>query len=199
MAEVSAFILAGGKSSRMGANKAFLELGGRTLLARALELARAVTEDVRIVGRRSTFAPYGPVIEDIYPERGALGGIHAALTATPSDFNLMLAVDMPSLTAEFLSYLIAEAGRTGAAITVPRVSRRLQPLCAVYRRSFVTRAEAALKAGNNKIDPLFTPADTRIIEEPELARLGFSAAIFDNLNTAEEWERARQGAFPDRP
>ncbi|MFB3915614.1 MAG: molybdenum cofactor guanylyltransferase [Terriglobales bacterium] len=192
MSDLTAFILAGGKSSRMGANKAFLELAGKTLLARALELGCTVTKDVRIVGPRTIFEGHGPVIEDIYSERGALGGIHAALTATPTDLNLMLAVDTPFLAKDFLRHLVSEARSTAAMITVPRVGGRLQPLCAVYHRGFVARAETALKSGNNKIDPLFAPAETRVIEETELARLGFSAASFDNLNTWEEWERVRQ-------
>jgi len=68
------FILAGGKSSRMGVDKAFLEVGGRTLLARALELAETVAQQVRVVGDKTKFAPFGIVVDDIYPERGPLGG-----------------------------------------------------------------------------------------------------------------------------
>ena len=67
---ITAFILAGGKSTRMGADKAFIELDGPTLLARALELARSVTLDVRIVGDPGKFAPYAPVVEDVFRSNG---------------------------------------------------------------------------------------------------------------------------------
>lgn len=192
MNDVSAFVLAGGKSSRMGTDKAFLEFEGKPLIERAWELARTVTPNVRIVGQRAKFAAYGVVIEDVYPERGPLGGIHAALTATSTELNLILAVDTPFLTAALLDYLVHQARTTAALVTVPRIAARFHPLCAVYRRGFAALAQQALEAHKNKIDPLFTPTDTRIVEEDEFIRLGVSAAVFDNLNTPEEWERARR-------
>ena len=193
---MTAFVLAGGKSSRMGADKALLELAGQTLLQRALKLARAVTEDVRIVGARDKFGEFAPVVEDKYPNRGPLAGIHAALTSTPSALNLILAVDLPFLEKRFLQYLVAEACAANAVVTVPRAAGGLQPLCAVYRREFAALAEKALAAGRNKIDTLYPQTAVRIIDEDELARFAFSAAMFDNLNTQEEWERARQRLQP---
>ena len=192
MADLTAFVLAGGKSSRMGTDKAFLLLEGQTLVQRALELARSVTDDVRIVGARDRFAAFAPVLEDEYAERGPLGGIHAALSSTSSDFNLMLAVDLPFLQARFLQYLADEARVANAVVTVPKAAGGLQPLCAVYRREFGPVAEQALNAGRNKIDTLFTQVAVRIIEEDELARFAFPATMFDNLNTREEWEQARR-------
>jgi molybdopterin-guanine dinucleotide biosynthesis protein A len=192
VADLTAFVLAGGKSSRMGTDKAFLLLEGQTLVERALELARSVTEDVRIVGARDKFAAFAPVVEDKYAERGPLGGIHAAVSSTSSDFNLMLAVDLPFLQARFLHYLADEARAANAVVTVPKAAGGLQPLCAVYRREFGPVAEQALSAGRNKIDTLFAQVAVRIIEEDELARFAFPATMFDNLNTREEWEQARR-------
>jgi len=185
-------VLAGGRSSRMGTDKAFLLLEGQTLVERALELARSLTEDVRIVGARDKFAAFAPVVEDEYAERGPLGGIHAALSSTSSDFNLMLAVDLPFLQARFLHYLADEARAANAVVTVPKAAGGLQPLCAVYRREFGLVAEQALSAGRNKIDTLFGRVAVRIIEEGELVRFAFPATMFDNLNTREEWEQARR-------
>jgi molybdopterin-guanine dinucleotide biosynthesis protein A len=196
VADLTAFVLAGGKSSRMGADKAMLEVAGQTLLQRTLELARAVAEDVRIVGVREKFGEFAPVVEDKYPDRGPLGGIHAALASTGSDFNLILAVDLPFLEKRFLQQLVTEALASGAVVTVPRAGGGLQPLCAVYRREFAALAEQALAAGRNKIDTLYARTTLRIIEEDELARFAFSPAMFDNLNTQEEWERARQRLQP---
>src|SRR5437016_13038362 len=104
--DVSAFVLAGGQSTRMGEDKAFLLLDGRTLLQHALELARSVADDARIVdsaggagsGTSQKFAAYAPVIQDIYAASGPLAGIHAALRATSTELNLMLAVDVPLVT-----------------------------------------------------------------------------------------------------
>src|SRR5438874_1015531 len=107
--EVAAFILAGGKSSRMGADKAFVELDGRTLLARALDLARAVSSDVRIVGDPAKFAPFAPVIADVFRGCGPLGGIHAALRGSRTELNLILAVDLLFVSPALLQYLIKRA------------------------------------------------------------------------------------------
>ncbi len=188
---VAAFVLAGGKSTRMGKDKAFLELGGRTLLAHALDLAGTVARDVRIVGEANKFAAFGSVVEDVYHERGPLGGIHAALASTTTELNLMLAVDLPFLQPEFLKYLISEARKTGALVTVPRAGGGLQPLCAVYRRAFAEVAERSLQEGRNKIDPLFAEVETRVLGEEDLSRAGFSEGMFRNLNTPEEWEEAK--------
>lgn len=176
----------------MGEDKAFLMFDGRTLLQRALELAHSVAEDVRIVGARDKFAAFASIVEDQYEERGPLGGIHAALSASSAPLNLILAVDLPFLEERFLHYLVAEARAGNATVTVPRAGGGLQPLCAVYRCEFREGAEQALAAGRNKIDTLFTQIPVRIIEEEELARFAFSAAMFDNLNTRDEWEQARR-------
>ena len=176
----------------MGSDKAFLELDGRSLLARALDLLRAVTNETYIVGARETFADFAPVVEDVYPGRGPLGGIHAALSATRTELNLVLAVDTPFLTADLLRFLARQAEDSQALVTVPRAGGRFHPLCAVYRRGFRDAAERALEAGRNKVDALFAGAEVRIIEEVELARLAFSAQMFDNLNSPAEFEDARR-------
>ncbi len=188
--DVTGFILAGGKSTRMGADKAFIEFEGRTLLERALSLARSVTPDVRIVGAAEKFAPFAPVVEDIFRERGPLGGIHAALRASSTELNFMLAVDMPFVPATLMQYLIREA-RTAAEATVivPRSDGRRQPLCAIYRLRFAELAEQALLAGRNRIDALFNAVETRVIEEDDLDSAGFSSTIFRNLNTPEQLEQ----------
>ena len=190
--DVTAFVLAGGQSTRMGREKAMLELGGRTLLERALQLALTVAAEAIVVGSRGEFERYGRLLEDVYPGQGPLGGIHAALWASPTDLNLILAVDTPFLEARFLEFLIAQARESGAVVTVPRTADGFHPLAAVYRRAFRETAEQALAEGRNKIDALFAQVETRVLEEEELRRFAFAPAIFENLNTPEELERARQ-------
>jgi molybdenum cofactor guanylyltransferase len=185
---VAAFVLAGGKSSRMGTDKAFLEYEGRTLLERAITLSKSVSDDVKIVGSLEKFGPYGPVVEDIFSERGPLSGIHAALTNSVADLNLILAVDMPFVHTRFLKYLIRQASGVNYTVVIPRSERRLQPLSALYRRRFAAAAQEALLAGRNKIDPLFASGNVKVIEENELKRAGFSRDLFRNLNTPQELE-----------
>lgn len=185
--DVSAFILAGGKSTRMGTDKAFVSLDGRTLLARMLDLARSVADDVRIVGDSDKYSPFAPVVEDVYPGCGPLGGIHAALHGSHRDLNLILAVDVPFVSLALLLYLIQRARSSpGAAVTVARAADGWQPLCAVYRRQFTEFAEKALQEGNFKIDALFAESHTQVITEEELQTAGFSTRVFRNLNTPQE-------------
>ena len=192
--DLTAFVLAGGKSTRMGRDKATLPLAGRTLLETALAVARSVTKDVFILGRPGLYGAYGEVIADIFPGCGPLGGIHAALTCSKTDLNLVLAVDTPFLSARLLAYLVGRAGESTAMITAPEINFYPQPLCAVYRRDFLPIAELALRAGNYKIVPLFPPDRTLAISEAELARFAFTAEMFENLNTPEELEQARRRA-----
>lgn len=190
--DLTAFILAGGHSRRMGRDKAFLELGGRSLLDRAIELANAVAPVVRIVAPQEKFLTIARTIEDVFPDCGPLGGIHAALACTATQLNLVLAVDSPFVEMNFLNYLIAQASQVSALVTVPEAGKGLQPLCAVYRRDFRELAERALKKKKNKIDALFADVETRIITEPEITRMGFSPKMFQNLNTPEEFAKAEQ-------
>ena len=192
MAPFSIFILAGGKSTRMGSDKAFLELDGLPLIDRVLALARTVSEMVSIVGERAKFSEFAPVIEDVYPSHGPLGGIHAALASSQADCNLILGIDLPFLTAPLLRYVRSEAQASGATVTVPFASGHYHTLCAVYRKEFASVAESALQSGKNRIDTLFAGVPVRLLEEAELTQAGFHASIFRNVNTPEDWEQAKQ-------
>ncbi|MGA7559203.1 MAG: molybdenum cofactor guanylyltransferase [Terriglobales bacterium] len=191
------FVLAGGKSSRMGANtdKAFVDFGGQTLLDRALGVMGAVCGRVTIVGdpakfAKAGFAKGGSVVADIFPGCGPLGGIHAALVHSSAELNLMLAVDMPFVSRELLAFLFdvaaAEDEDNHALVTVPHTKRGLQPLCAIYRRDFSAVAEQALRAGKYKIDAAFSSVSIRVVEERELEAAGFSEQSFFNVNTPED-------------
>ena len=187
--DISAFILAGGRSTRMGRDKAFVTIAGRTLLERVLEAATAVTGNVRIVGDPAKYAAFAPTISDIFPGCGPLGGIQAALKASDHELNLILAVDVPFVTPELLLYLTARAEQSSTAlVTVVRTKAGWQPLCAVYRREFGKLAEESLRAGKYKIDMLFEPARTCVISAEELYTAGLSDRLFRNLNTPGDLE-----------
>jgi molybdopterin-guanine dinucleotide biosynthesis protein A len=183
------FVLTGGKSTRMGRDKAFLEFEGQTLLDRALTVLTQACDHVKIVGDPVRFAKYEAetVIADTFPGCGPLGGIHAALTHSSSDLNLILAVDMPFVSSELLSFLLATAKDNAAVVNVPRINDGLQPLCAIYRRDFASIAKQALRAGKYKIDALFPTVSTHVIEESVLEAAGFSARSFLNMNTPQDF------------
>jgi molybdopterin-guanine dinucleotide biosynthesis protein A len=180
---LAAFVLAGGKSLRMGQDKAFVCWQGRTLLEGTLEVTHAVASSTTIIGARAKFEKYAAVVEDIYPHRGPLGGIHAALTATDQELNLILAVDLPNVTPALLSYLIGCAEHGSTLVTAPRLAAGWEPLCAVYRRPFASVAEAALRKGQNAIHPLLEAGSVRAIGEGQLAAAGFLPQMFRNFNT----------------
>lgn len=188
MPGVAGFVLAGGKSLRMGQDKAFVSWEGQTLLHRALEVVGAVASPVRIVGGKVQFAGYGDVVEDVFPDRGPLGGIHAALRATDEDLNLVLAVDLPLVTPKLLSYLVERARDTAAVVTLPRLGPGWEPLCAVYRRPFAEVAENALREGRNTVHSLLHPHGVLAVEEEDLADAGFPSALFRNINTIQDLE-----------
>lgn len=174
----------------MGANKAFLHFHRQTLISGALAVVTEACGNATIVGDPETFANLGPVIADVFAGCGPLGGIHSALLHSSADLNLMLAVDMPFVSGELLKFLLRVAETTEAIVTVPRTAGGSQPLCAVYRRAFVSTAEQALKAGNYKIDAAFSNVRLRVVEESELVAAGFSEKSFFNVNTPEDRRRA---------
>jgi molybdenum cofactor guanylyltransferase len=192
MKSIAAYILAGGRSSRMGVDKAFLELAGKLLIVRAIEVVREAVPDAKIVGDPTKFSAFGSVIEDVYRDHGPLGGIHAALTNSEAEWNLILAVDLPFVSVRFLNYLLMRAESSGATVTVPSFGNCFQPLCAVYRKAFSSAAEAALSEGKNKIDQLFRQVTLCVLSEGEMAANGFDASIFRNLNNREDWQAAKQ-------
>lgn len=190
MKDITAFVMAGGRSVRMAKDKAFLEFRGQSLLQRAMRIASAVTADVRIVGSLQKFGAFGDVVEDIYAGQGPLGGIHAALRSTKTDLNLIFALDMPFMESKFLSVMFDMARQCSVIVTVPMAENRLQPLCAIYRREFADVAEPALRSGKPRVDSLFAGIATRVIEEQEIIEDGFPRTMFRNLNTPEEFKQA---------
>jgi len=192
MDSVTGFILAGGKSTRMGTDKALLELAGRPLIEHMLELARSVCPQVCVVGDPGKFSRLAPVIPDLYAGQGPLAGIHAALTHSETNLNLILGVDLPFLEAEFLSYLISQSRTSGGVVTVPVADGFVQTLCAVYRREFAESAGQALRTGQNKVDAIFPQTSIRKLLDQELAQAGFGPQMFRNLNTPEDWQQAQR-------
>lgn len=134
--DFTGFILAGGKSSRMGEDKFALRIDDETFLSRAVKTLSAVCGSVKIVfNQNQTLESNLPVIRDIHPERGANGGIHAALSNCESEFAIILAVDLPLASREAIANLarFALASPKFSAIVPSQTDGKPQPLCAVYR------------------------------------------------------------------
>ena len=199
---MNAFILAGGQSTRMGRDKALLELGGHPLIEHALGKLRALGFSPRIVGARSDLAALATVVPDNFPHTGPLGGIEAALAASNTEQNLFLPVDLPWLPAEFLRWLIERAENTNALAAVPRLQGRPQPLCAVYSKALLPYAQAALVADDAKVmravEHAANASGLRIDSfdvEPIAAAQAWEQPVplhrwFENINTPADFEKA---------
>jgi molybdenum cofactor guanylyltransferase len=198
---LTGFVLTGGKSSRMGTDKALLRLpDGATLLEHSVSVLSSVASEVRIIGSREKYGDVSRaamIVEDIYSDRGPLGGIHSALLSSDTELNLVLAVDTPAVTPALLKYLVARAEASDAIVVVPEIEGRHQPLCAVYRKDFHRLAQRSLEAGQNKVDLAFDAVNTLVLSQDELEAAGYSADLFRNLNTVEEWSNFNQLAKSD--
>lgn len=166
----------------MGRNKALLPFRGTVLaeaVARAVERA---TGTATLIGDPEVYAGLGyPVIPDLYPGEGPLAGILAALAHSATDWNLVVACDMPELSAEFLRALLDAACLSGRDALVPCVpSGRLEPLCAVYHRRSLEALQTAFTAGIRKVTAAFSELRIATWPVPEIAP-------FQNVNTPEDW------------
>ena len=196
MQQVAAFVLAGGRSSRMGRDKTALVLDGKTLLQRAVEIAAAAGDRFCIIGAGESItaaaAQLGcPVITDVFAGQGPLAGIHAALESTyAGKLNFILAVDIPFVTPELVGFMVERAAASAALVTLAETAGMLHPLCAVYRPEFGSHARAALAEGRNKIDKAIPAAALNVISQAELLRLGFHPEMLANLNTPADFAAA---------
>nr|WP_286676379.1 molybdenum cofactor guanylyltransferase [Paracidobacterium acidisoli] len=147
--------MAGGRSLRMGRDKALLEVNGRPLIELALEKLRELGFTPRIAGLRPDLEGFAPVVFDRQgggDERcGPLAGIEAALAASDEEVNLFLPVDLPLLPGAFLRWLARRAETTQAPATIPTVNGRAQPLCSVYRRELLPGLSEALREGRYRV------------------------------------------------
>jgi molybdenum cofactor guanylyltransferase len=198
---VKGWVLAGGASSRMGRDKALLEIDGRPLILLALDKLRMLKLEARIAGSRPDLAGFAPVVPDNFPSCGPLGGIEAALASSDDEPHLFLPVDLPGLPVEFLAWMSRRAEASGATATIPLLAGRPQSLCAVYSRSLLPGLRAALTAGRYKVMPAIEEAAGGALDKFEVEAL--AAALipetwpaappvhewFRNLNTPGDYER----------
>jgi molybdopterin-guanine dinucleotide biosynthesis protein A len=181
MSSTAGFVLTGGHSSRMGRDKALLEIDGTVLVARTAELVRAAAGSVTLIGAPERYGHLGiPAVEDRVKDCGPMGGLYTALQITQSDWNLLVACDMPGLTEAFLRRLLEAAFGCPAACLVPETASGHHPLCAVYHRRALPEVEAAI-------------ADKRFTMQDLLRMLGAESwpvadpAVLENVNTPLEW------------
>jgi len=191
--DVCAVILAGGESRRMGFNKALLDIGGRPLISILTERIRPLTNRIIISSNDASNYEFLnlPVVSDRYRGRGPLAGVHAAMTWDNSPLYIVLACDLPNLSALLLSNLLSFA--QGYDAVIPRTSDGLaHPLCAVYRRTCLPSIEKALLRHANKVIETVLNDSLKIKwVTPKEGR--FKDADLANINTPEDLQRLKTG------
>jgi molybdopterin-guanine dinucleotide biosynthesis protein A len=177
---LTAIILAGGKSSRMGSNKALLEVDGMPLVQRVYQLVRPWCDEVLLSGDVRALVRGGARgVSDRYPGCGPLAGIHACLDASRTEHNLVVACDMPNIDRYAIFALLAQSH--GVDIVASSFGGgRVEPLLAFYRRRVALVAQALLQADRLAVRGLFDECPTRIHEFP-------GASWYRNLNTPDEY------------
>jgi molybdopterin-guanine dinucleotide biosynthesis protein A len=197
---LTAAILMGGRSTRFGGrDKSALVVDGRTILDRQISELSQIADKILLIGGTTRPTPRAGVtpIADLRPGCGPLGGLHAALTAARGEPVVVVACDMPYVTAPFLAYL---AGLVGVgepaeqsepdefAAIVPQTERGYHPLCAVYTHAVLAPIEQRLAAGHFTMTDLLADVRVRVVAADEIARFGDPHRLLANVNTPSEHE-----------
>src|SRR6516165_5775611 len=174
---VTGFVLAGGKSTRMGRDKAGLDWHGRPLLEHMMELLRSAADSVHVVGRDP--------LPDKLPGLGPLSGIATALEFSSTDANLIIAVDLPHLTKDFLKYLRNRLENSSHPLVACKIESAF-PLCLGIWRPMLPEIQRRLAAKQLSVRGTIESTSTEVISETELREAGFDWSIFRNVNTPQD-------------
>ncbi len=190
---VTIAILAGGKSSRMGTDKSFVPLLGKTLIQHVLDRVGSLGLPVILITNRpADYAPLGlPMFGDLLPEKGSLGGLYTAIACSPTAYTLCVACDMPFLNPALLTYLISL--REGYDVIVPRLGGFPEALHAVYSKNCLEPIREKLAQNQLKAISFYGKVRLRFVEEDEVRRFDPALRSFVNVNTPEELARLQVG------
>jgi molybdopterin-guanine dinucleotide biosynthesis protein A len=182
---VSAAIMAGGKSTRMGQDKAWIELDGEPLITRVARVLGEVADEVIVVANDPRYETLGlRVVRDKYPQGGALGGIATGVGAAAHDTVLVAACDMPFLSAELWRLLLGHAGE--ADVVIPRVAAEYETMHALYAKTCLPHMARAIAENRLRVISFFDAVSVKAIDEPELRTVDPTFRAFTNVNTPEE-------------
>ena len=189
---LSGVILSGGKSRRMGRDKSQLTLDGETLVARAVRVLGALSDDLVVVtNTQEAYADLNArVTGDQILGGGALSGIHAGLLAARYDAAAVVACDMPFLNLALLRHMALLS--PGYDAVVPRWQGEVEPLHAIYSRNCVAAIEPVLLRGGGRIYDLYAHLAVRYLEPEEVIRFDPEGISFFNINSPEDWVRAQE-------
>jgi len=191
-------ILAGGESTRMGKNKAFVEINGQRIIDRTVSLFREIFDDVLLV--TNTPLEYielkVKIVTDLIPGKGALGGIYTGLFFSSSPKAFFVGCDMPFLDRDVIQYFLSLSQT--ADIVVQRTKNYWQPLHAIYSRTLLKPIERLLQQGELKIIKAYQGMKVREITEEELKPFDPDLHTLSNVNTPEELKKLLE-TYPNAP
>jgi molybdenum cofactor guanylyltransferase len=191
-AQPAGFILAGGESSRMGCDKALLEMAGVAMIVRTARLVESVAGPPLIVGSPEAYERLGlQAIRDDWPGAGPLGAIATALRASESAWNLIVACDLPYLTKEWLEFLAGRARKSAADALLPMNDAGPEPLCAMYNKNCEAAVWLALDRGVRKITEGLAHVHVDYVERSEWKRFDSGGVLFKNMNSPADYEAAK--------
>jgi molybdenum cofactor guanylyltransferase len=197
-AKISGYVLAGGGSTRFGADKALVEVGGKPMLARMCELLRTVVSQVTVIADPGKYAGLGlSCVADRWPGAGPLGGIITALEDANArnesqEWNLIVSCDMPFLTPEWLAHLAERAMKSSSQVAVPESAHGPEPLCACYRTDAAPALRAAFERGVRKITDALKQVTTEVLDEADWKRFDNAGRLFWNMNAPADYQEARR-------
>jgi molybdopterin-guanine dinucleotide biosynthesis protein A len=193
----------------MGQDKGLLEFGGVPLIVHTARLVEPLVKEVTIVGSPGRYEALGvPVIPDKNigadgaPRKrsgGPLNGIAAALAATRAPWSLILACDLPYLTAEWIEWLLSRAVHSRAQVVLPQTEHGLEPLAAVYRRECGATIDAAQTSGVRKVTDAIGGLNLDIVSQNEWQGIDPGGLVLRNMNTPPDYEQARRWWSAERP
>ncbi|MGJ7920677.1 molybdenum cofactor guanylyltransferase [Neobacillus sp. LXY-4] len=192
--KAGAIILSGGKSSRMGTNKALLKLKDKPNIERVKDELSTLVDDIILVANEPDTYQFLKLktVKDEYPGQGPLAGIHAGLKASRHDINLVVACDMPFVTADLARILLERA--EGYDAVIPVINGRQQQLFAVYHKGILQEIEKCMKGDNFAIKHMLDPFNVLYISEFDFHEHSTESLerIFFNMNRPEEYEHAKK-------
>ncbi|MGH2619513.1 MAG: molybdenum cofactor guanylyltransferase [Anaerolineales bacterium] len=185
-------VQAGGRSSRMGRDKALIPLGGIPLIEHVLRRAAGLAAEVLITTNRPTELAYLGIrlVADHEPGAGALPGLLTALEAARGETVLLLACDLPFVCRPLLEHLLSLAHE--AQVVVPKWSDNLEPLHAVYSRSCADAVRAAVQAGQQRMIDILPRVTQRVVDEAAITQFDPHGWSFFNVNTPKDLALAEQ-------
>ncbi len=182
--KVTGVILAGGKNSRMGADKGLLVVNGKPIVERIVLALKNQVDDILIISNGNNYDYLGyKVYSDLIADCGPMGGIFTALSYSVTDWNLVVACDMPLVNPKLFALIIKNS--VGCDIAIPKYGEKLQPLCALYHRSCRGNFERLLR--HNELKLLDALPHFRVKKIP-VPQIGFGKNCFGNINTPTEYE-----------